>query len=115
MENKVFLVGRLVRNPESKHLNDGQEIADMTIAVTYGIKNEKGEYETDFFDCTSEGKMVTDVLKMCTKGDIVGVKGHLKTKIIEKDYGNKEQVIIIVADSVTVIKSAAVKEGGKDA
>lgn len=110
MNNNVVLVGRLVHAPESKHSSDGEQIASMTIAVTCGIKNKKGEYETDFFDCISEGKIVTNILKTCKKGDIIEVKGYLKTKIVEKDYGNKESIIIIVADSVSVIKSAEEKD-----
>lgn len=110
MNNNVLLVGRLVHAPESKHSSDGEQIASITVAVTCGIKNKKGEYETDFFDCISKGKMATNILKMCKKADIVGVKGHLKTKIVEKDYGSRESLIVIVADSVSVIKSAEEKD-----
>lgn len=56
MMNQVFLVGRLVREPEVKVLDNGKEVSDICLAVQRSFKNENGEYETDFFCLYFVGK-----------------------------------------------------------
>ncbi len=40
----------------------------------------------------------------CSKGDIVGVKGRIQSRTLEKD-GNKEYVTEIIAEKVTFLSS----------
>ena len=47
MLNQTVLVGRLVKDPEVKTLEDGKEVSNITLAVQRSYKNENGEYETD--------------------------------------------------------------------
>ena len=48
MLNQVVLVGRLVRDPELKELENGNKLSNITLAVPRSYKNVNGEYETDF-------------------------------------------------------------------
>ncbi len=41
----------------------------------------------------------------CHKGDIIGVKGRLQTREIEKEDGSKEKVMDVVAEKVTFLTS----------
>ena len=104
MVNQVFLVGRLVREPEVKVLESGKEVSNISLAVQRGFKNENGEYETDFFDCTLWGNVANATKEYCNKGDIIGVKGRLGTSSYEdKETGKTIFKIDIIAEKVSFI------------
>lgn len=48
MLNQTVLVGRLVRDPELYETENGNKIANITLAVPRNYKNINGEYDTDF-------------------------------------------------------------------
>lgn len=111
MMNQVFLVGRLVREPEVKVLENGKEVSNICLAVQRAFKNENNEYETDFFDCTLWGNVAKSTKEYCNKGDVIGVKGRLGTSSYEdKDTGKTIFKIDIVADRVTFLNSKSKNE-----
>ena len=52
MINQVTLVGRLTKDPELKITQDGTAVANVTLAVSRNYRNNNGEIETDFVQCT---------------------------------------------------------------
>lgn len=106
MLNQVILVGRLVRNPELQLTESGKKISVVTLAVNRAFKNTNGEYDTDFFDCTLWTNVVENTAEYCRTGDVIGVKGRLQTRIVEKEDGNKFKRTEIVAERVTFLSSA---------
>ena len=97
MLNQMVLVGRLVSDPEVKTLEDGKSVSNITLAIPRSYKNENGEYETDFIDCTLWGSVAENTSEYCKKGNIVGIKGRL-----QRLEGNTLQV---VAEKVTFLSS----------
>lgn len=104
MLNQIILVGRLVRDPEVKQSKNGTSYSFITLAVPRSYKNSKGEYETDFIDCTLWKLIATNTKEYCKKGDIVGVKGRLESRVYEKDGQNK-YVTEVIAERVTFLSS----------
>ena len=104
MLNQIILVGRLVRDPEVSKTKKGTNYSHITLAVPRSYKNVDGEYETDFIDCTLFQLMATNTSEYCKKGDIVGVKGRLESKVYEKD-GQKKYATEVVAERVTFLSS----------
>ncbi|MGM9879398.1 MAG: single-stranded DNA-binding protein [Bacilli bacterium] len=104
MLNQIVLVGRLVRDPEVKKAKNGSSYSYITLAIPRTYKNVNGEYETDFIDCTLWKLMATNTKEYCKKGDIVGVKGRLESKVYEKD-GEKKYVTEVIAERVTFLSS----------
>ncbi len=104
MLNQIVLVGRLVRDPEVKKAKNGNSYSHITLAVPRSYKNVDGEYETDFLDCTLWQLMATNTKEYCKKGDIVGVKGRVESKVYEKD-DEKKYVTEIIAEKVTFLSS----------
>lgn len=105
MLNQIVLVGRLARDVEVKELEEGKKIANITLAVPRSYKNAEGEYETDFIDCTLWEGVAQNTSEYCKKGDIIGVKGRLQTRNIEKENGEKVKVQEVVAEKVTFLSS----------
>ena len=85
MLNNVVLVGRLTKDPEVVDVEKGYKRTFIVVAVPRPYKNAKGEYETDFLGCTLWQLMATNTKEYCKKGDIVGVKGRVESKVYEKD------------------------------
>ena len=51
MLNKIFLMGRLTRDPEMRHTQNGTAVASFSIAVDRDFKDKQsGEKVTDFVD-----------------------------------------------------------------
>lgn len=102
--NQIILVGRLVKDPEVKKAKNGNSYSHITLAVPRSYKNVNGEYETDFIDCTLWQLMATNTKEYCKKGDIVGVKGRVESKVYEKD-DEKKYITEIIAEKVTFLSS----------
>jgi single-strand DNA-binding protein len=105
MMNQTCIIGRLVRDPEIKELEDGKKVSNITLAVPRSYKNENGEYETDFIDCTLWNGVADKTAEYCKKGDLVGVKGRLQTNNYEKEDGSKVFKLDVVAEKVTFLSS----------
>ena len=104
MLNQTVLVGRLVADPETKKLEDGKEVSNITLAVQRSYKNEKGEYDCDFIDCTLWNGVATNTAEYCKKGDIIGVKGRVQTDTYEVD-GESRKRMSVIAEKVTFLSS----------
>lgn len=113
MVNQLILVGRLVKSPELELTEGGKKVSTITLAVPRAYKNANGEYETDFLDCTLWTSIAENTSEYCKAGDILGIKGRLQTRIIEKEDGTKYKKMEIVAEKVSFLASAknSKKEG----
>lgn len=105
MLNQVVLVGRMVEDPKVEKLNDGKNVTNLKLAVQRNYKNTDGIYETDFIDVTLWNEVAINTSKYCQKGDLVGIKGHLKNSSYEDKDGNKKYVTDVIAEKVTFLTS----------
>ena len=106
MLNQVILVGRLVRTPELQLTDNGKKWSMITLAVNRGYKNQNGEYDTDFLDCSLWTGIAENTAEYCKSGDIIGVKGRIQTRLIDNEDGTKHKKMEIIADKVTFLSSA---------
>lgn len=104
MLNQIVLVGRLVRNPELKKSDKGKQYMQITLAIPRSFKNINGEYETDFVDCILWDVVAKSTSDYCHKGDIVGVKGRIQSRIYEKE-NEKKYLVEIIGEKVTFLSS----------
>lgn len=109
MLNQTVLVGRLANEPELKETESGKKYTNLTLAVPRTYKNINGEYDTDFIDCVLWQNVAQSTTDYCHKGDMVGVKGRIKTNSYEKD-GEMHYGQTVVAEKVTFLSSAKTKE-----
>ncbi len=109
MLNQVVLVGRLVRDIEVHKTDKNKNITTVTLAIPRSFKNANGEYDTDFIDCILWDSTAVTTGEYCHKGDIIGVKGRLQSRVIEKDK-EKKYLTEIVAEKVTFLSSKSKEE-----
>ena len=54
MLNKIFIMGRLTRDPELRRTQTGTPVASFSLAVDRDFKDRNtGERTTDFIDCVA--------------------------------------------------------------
>ena len=113
MLNQTVIVGRLVREPELTKTENEKNVSNITLAVPRSYKNENGEYETDFIDCTLWGNIAETTSEYCKKGDLIGIKGRIQTSTYEDD-GKTNKRMQVVAEKVTFLSSSRDKNQDKD-
>ena len=64
----------------------------------------EGNYDTDFIDCVAFDSIAENTCEYCGKGDIVGVKGRVQSRTVEKD-GKTEYLMEIIAEKVTFLST----------
>ncbi len=77
MLNKIILMGRLTRDPELRHTQQGDAVASFTLAVDRDAKGQNGERAVDFIDCVAWKGTGELVAKYFTKGRMIAVLGRL--------------------------------------
>lgn len=88
--NKIVLAGRMVRDPELRTTNTGTEVCSFTIAVDRRFKDQTGERQADFINCTAWQKTGVFVDKYFKKGDGITLEGRLESrKYVDKDGQNR--------------------------
>lgn len=104
MLNQTVLVGRLVKNPDLRQTETGKKTTNITLAVPRSYKNSNGEYETDFIHCSLWSGIAESTTEYCKKGDLIGVKGRIQTRMIESEEDTKF-FTEVVAEKVTFLSS----------
>ena len=110
MLNQAVLVGRIVQDPELRETENGNKIANMTLAVPRSYKNTNGEYDTDFISCVLWKGVAENTVEYCRKGDLVGVKGRIQTRDVELEDETRKKYVEVVAEKVTFLSSKKAEE-----
>ena len=101
MLNKIFLMGRLTRDPELRRTQTGTPVASFSLAVDRDFKDKAtGEKTTDWVNVTAWRSTAEFVSKYFSKGRMAVVDGRLQTNIWTDKDGNKRSSLEVVADSV---------------
>jgi single-strand DNA-binding protein len=92
--NKVFLIGRLTRDPELRYTPTGIAVATFGFAVNreYLSKGEKKE-ETCFLNLVVWGKQAEICAEYLKKGNLIFVEGSLHYRTWETEDNEKKSVI----------------------
>lgn len=104
MLNQVVLVGRLTRDVIVNKSDKGIKVATVSLAIPRSFKNADGVYDTDFVDCVAFDNVASNTSEYCSKGDIVGIKGRIQSRVIEND-DKKEYATDIVCEKITFLSS----------
>lgn len=109
MLNQVVLVGRIVYDLELKKNDNGKKFSTLILAIPRSFKNMEGNYDTDFIRCLIFDNVAENTKEYCKKGDIVGLKGRLQSRIVEKGE-KKENIMEVIGEKVTFLTSSKTKE-----
>lgn len=104
MLNRVVLIGRLTRDPESQYTPSGVALAKFTIAVDRFTKNpETGEKETDFIPIVAWRRAAEFVTQYVGKGCMVSVDGRMQVRSWVAQDGQKRYMTEVIAENVDLL------------
>ena len=111
--NKVFLLGRLARDPEIRYTQNGSAIANMTVATDESFTGSDGNKveRTEWHRVTVFGKAAENCGNYLGKGSLVHVEGSLQTRKWQDQNGQDRYTTEIKAQRVQFLDR---REGGKD-
>lgn len=105
MLNEVVLMGRVVRDPELRYTQSQTPVASFSLACERDRKNQNGEKETDFIDCSAWRHTAEFISKYMPKGTLIVVKGRLQIRSFTDKNGNKRTAPEIVVDNAYFAES----------
>ena len=101
MLTRIILMGRLTRDPELRHTQNGTAVASFSLAVDRDFKDRNsGERATDFIDVVAWRQTGEFVSRYFTKGRMAVVEGRLQMRDWTDKDGNKRRSAVVVADNV---------------
>ena len=100
MLNKVFIMGRLTRDPELRRTQSGTAVTSFSLAVDRDFKSQSGEKETDFIDVVAWRTTAEFVSKYFTKGRMAVVEGRLQIRDWKDKDGNNRRSAEVIADNI---------------
>ena len=113
MLNKIFIMGRLTRDPELRRTQTGTPVASFSLAVDRDFKDKStGERATDFIDVVAWRQTGEFVSRYFTKGRMAVVEGRLQIRDWTDKEGNKRRSAEVVADQVYFGDSKRDGDGG---
>jgi len=102
--NKVYLLGNLAKDPETKSTNGGTNFVSLELAVDKGPNKGQDTNRASFFPVSVFGTQGDVCKKMLKKGSPVLVEGHLQ--VWEKEVsGQILKISYVVADKVEFLKT----------
>jgi single-strand DNA-binding protein len=101
--NKVFLIGRLTRDPEIRVMPSGQQVANFGLATDrfYTDKNtNQRQQKTEFHNIVMFGRLAEIAGQYLKKGSLAMVEGRLQTRDWQDQAGNKRYRTEIIAENM---------------
>jgi len=116
--NKVILVGRLGRDPETRYTGSGQAVANFSLATdeTYKDRNGERQKRTEWHKIVVWGKQAEIAQQYLKKGSLVFIEGRIQSREWQDKEGQKRTSFDIVASNFRMLggraEGAAAASGG---
>ena len=108
--NKIFLIGRLTQDPETRTTPAGQTVCTFSIATNrMWNDSDSGERQkkTEFHNIVAWRKLAEICGQYLTKGGLVFIEGRVETRSWEDQGGVKKYRTEIVAEGMQMGPRAA--------
>jgi single-strand DNA-binding protein len=103
--NRVQLIGRLGKDPESRATPTGKKVAHFSLAVSQRWKSGEGESKenTEWVNVEAWGRLGEVCQQYLHKGSLVFLEGRLKTDKYEDKSGETKYYTKVVALSMQML------------
>src|SRR5499433_1597988 len=103
--NKVILVGRLGRDPETRFTTGGQAVANFSVATDESYKDRNGERQkrTEWHKIVVWGKQAEIAQQYLKKGSLVFIDGRIQSREWQDKEGQKRSSFEIVATNFRML------------
>ena len=103
--NRVQLIGRLGKDPESRSTPTGKKVAHFSLAVSQRWKSAEGENKenTEWVNVEAWGRLGEVCQQYLHKGSLIFLEGRLKTDKFEDKGGETKYYTKVVALSMQML------------
>src|SRR5215469_9208723 len=107
--NRVILVGRLGRDPETRFTGGGQAVANFSVATDETYKDRAGERQkrTEWHKIVVWGKQAEIAQQYLKKGSLVFIEGRIQSREWQDKEGQKRTSFEIVATNFRMLGGRA--------
>lgn len=115
--NLVILIGNLGKDPETRHMQNGDVITNITLATTDTWKDKNGEKQekTEWHRVTFYRKLAEIAGEYLKKGSQVYVEGKITTRKWTDKEGIERYTTEIIASSMKMLGSKSGDSGHSEA
>ncbi len=103
--NKVFLVGRLTRDPELRYTSSNLATMRSSLAVDRQFVREGEERGADFISIVAFGNRAETMKKYLTKGSQIAVDGRIQTGSYDGADGKKVYTTDVIVENFQFLDS----------
>ena len=103
--NKVILIGRLTRNPETRVTQSGKSVTTFTLAVDRKSAKDGNGPKVDFIPIVAWEKLAELTGNNLSKGRRISIEGNMQVRSYEGQDGIKRYVTEVVAREVEFLDS----------
>lgn len=102
MLNHVVIMGRMVRDPELRQLDNGTSVTSFSVAVDRNyVDKTTNERQADFLNVVAWRQTAEFVCKYFHQGDMIALEGSLQSRKYTDKDGNNRTAIEIVASNIS--------------
>src|SRR5260370_12141640 len=107
--NKVILVGRLGRDPETRYTGGGQAVGNLSVAAdeTYKDRNGERQKRAEWQRITVWGKQAEIAQQYLKKGSLVFIEGRIQSREWQDKEGQKRTSYDIIASNFRMLGGRA--------
>lgn len=103
--NKVILIGRLTRDPETRYTQSAEPTAVCKFTVAVNGPYNKGESTADFINCVCFSKRGEAIGQYFHKGNRIAITGRIQTGNYTDKQGNKRYTTDIVVEEFEFVEN----------
>lgn len=111
--NRLFIIGNLTKDPETRATQDGKTVCNFTVAVNRRQRNAQGE--ADFFRVSAWNQLGQNCQQYLAKGRKVAVTGAVSVRTYTGQDGTAHAQMEVLAQDVEFLspKSEADQKGDR--
>jgi len=111
--NKVILIGNLGKDPETRYMQNGDAVTNITLATTDTWKDKNGgkQEKTEWHRVTFHRKLAEIAGEYLKKGSSIYVEGRLETRKWTDKEGIERYTTGIISDTMKMLGSKQASSG----
>lgn len=100
--NKVFIIGRLTQDPETRSTQTGQSVTTLNMATNRVWNDKSGQKQeaTEYHRVVAWGRLGEIASQYLKKGGLLLIEGRLQTRSWADQSGNKKYTTEIIAEGL---------------
>lgn len=100
--NKVYLIGRLTRDPETRALPSGQSVTSFGMATDRFFTDKSGQkqQQTEFHNIVLFGRLADIASQYLNKGSLVLIEGRIRNRTWKDSSGNQRYRTEIIGERI---------------